>query len=216
MVHDGVQKGVLWSEEALHHRHLGLYGWNAARSYWIPILSTENLEERESFTVRLTVPQCSDAGSYSFCQSPPHPPLPPQNYQLFIPMKYKSTVSVRKEPLSAFSASASAARVRCHLALACLAPSSPSIQMRAPSLFLCSFISNLSLSRLLSRSVGAYILLTLFLLFRFSLFIQIPAKDTEQTRIEKSLTICWLLRIHFGRSCVIKECCDRKKGCYFF
>lgn len=77
MVHDGVQKGVLWSEEALHHRHLGLYGWNAARSYWIPILSTENLEERESFTVRLTVPQCSDAGSYSFCQSPPHPPLPP-------------------------------------------------------------------------------------------------------------------------------------------
>lgn len=26
MVHDGVQKGVLWGEEALHHRHLGLCG----------------------------------------------------------------------------------------------------------------------------------------------------------------------------------------------
>lgn len=25
MVHNGVQKGVLWREEALHHRHLVLY-----------------------------------------------------------------------------------------------------------------------------------------------------------------------------------------------
>lgn len=181
MVHDGVQKGVLWREEALHHRHLGLNGWNSARSYWISILPTEKLEERASSTVRLTAPQCSDAGSYSFCQSPP--PLPPKNYQLFIPMKYKSTVSVRKEPLSAFSPSASAARVRCHLALACLAPSSPSIQVRAPSLFLCAFISPLSLSIASFLALSEHTsFLTLFLLFRFSLFTQIPAKDTEQIR----------------------------------
>lgn len=82
MVHDGVQKGVLWREEALHHRHLGLYGWNAY--YWISILSTEKLEERVSFTVRLTVPQCSDAGSYSFCQSPP-PPSPQKTISCSFP-----------------------------------------------------------------------------------------------------------------------------------
>lgn len=62
MVHDGVQKGVLWSEEALHHRHLVLYRRNAARSsLLLSILwfhSSENLEEKLS---PLTIPQCSDA-----------------------------------------------------------------------------------------------------------------------------------------------------------
>lgn len=139
MVHDGVQKGVLWREEALHHRHLGLCGRNAARSYWISILSTENLEERVSFTVRLAVPQCSDAGSYSSCQSPL--PFPPKTISCSFPWSV-NLVSVRKEPLSAFSPSPSAARARCHLAPAWLPPS---IQMRAPS----SFFMHLSVISLL-------------------------------------------------------------------
>lgn len=63
MVHNGVQKGVLWREKALHHRHLVLCRWNAARSYlavsilWIQ--SSGNLEEKA--TVPLTIPQCSEA-----------------------------------------------------------------------------------------------------------------------------------------------------------
>lgn len=81
---------------------------NAARSYLISILSAENLEERATITDRLTIPQCSDAVIPLVNL---HPPLPKKNnnYQLFIPMKYKCRVSVRKELLSVFSSPASAA-----------------------------------------------------------------------------------------------------------
>lgn len=217
MVHDGVQKGVLWREEALHHRHLGLYGWMHAL---IGFLSFHGEPGGEG---ELHCP--SNCSTMFWCRqifllSIPTPRPPTRTISCSF-MKSKSTVSVRKELLSAFSPSASAARVRCHLALACLAPSSPSIQMRAPSLFLCAFISHLSLSlsppfslyRSIHPPLHCFYFLDVHCSYRY---LQKTPNRVSEGKKEKSLTICWLLRIHFGRSCAIKECCDRKKGWYFF
>lgn len=167
MVHDGVQKGVLWCKEALHHRHLVLNGWNVAHSYltgsslWFH--SSENLEEKA--TVPLTIPQCSDAGRV-------FPPVKKtsQNYRdwsfpcsinlwgnelrgavkLLLVFSPSATVFQDHSKSSACLQSSSTHCVSCHLALLCLSPSSPSIQTCEPSLFLCAFISYLS--RLLSLS----------------------------------------------------------------
>lgn len=73
MVHDGVQKGILWSEEALHHRHLVSYWWKRCtllfdfHSFrWEPGGESDHHWPPDYSTMFWC--------SYSSCQPPPPPP----------------------------------------------------------------------------------------------------------------------------------------------
>lgn len=83
MVHDGVQKGVLGGEEALHHWHLGLSGGKAALLLTGLHSSLSFLREpgREATVPPKMFQQCSDAGRVSPSVKPPQKKLTPGHFQ---------------------------------------------------------------------------------------------------------------------------------------